>query len=432
MHTLSASQIKTLQCPRKWEFSYHEKLESTKVSEALLFGSAFHAGMSAALVHHAKGTGKDLVYVAVHEAGEYLHENDPQDEFISIDDIQARLQAMFIYYIPLVGLGTKYRVAAFSDVFECSTCYGSGEIPCDCTYINTKSCACDGDGLTTCPDCVDTLMIEYNLEVPITPRVECSNCGGGCWTGEACGKCGGHGADDDNRSCTYCAGTGDQICKVCDDGSSPDGYAFIGYVDAILVDLETNELVIVDWKTVATPRDATTAMLDGQLQLYAAALQQQGVDINRVCMWQMRKDVPKPARLLKNGQPSEAVQATTLAKWVDTLPMDVSTLPTPKGYASHVDWAADKLKPEDHFNNPVEMFVSSQQKGLAWRNLEATVWMVKGFRKRLEETPLALPAIQNGGFAGACTMCQFRELCITLQAGDNPTAIIAEKYRSKS
>ncbi len=65
----------------------------------------------------------------------------------------------------------------------------------------------------------------------------------------------------------------------------------------IFVDLETSELVIVDWKTMTKKRDATLVFLDGQLQLYATAFSQLGVDISRVCMWEMRKNVPHTSRM---------------------------------------------------------------------------------------------------------------------------------------
>lgn len=385
---LSATAIKNLQCGRKYYLANIEQWEKPDPADFLLFGRAFHHGMAIALATSLETDDIDEIVLAAtvaanEELDEMMFEVAPDADF-SQEEIRIHLASMFAYYIPLVGLNERFRVARYFEVFGGETCE-----------------ACHGAGSLLCRNCGNSGFVQ--VESGHTP-IECAECHG-----------------DGHNPCETCNSEG----KTYDDTpvveyeftvNISDDVALHGYVDAVLIDIETGECVIVDWKTTQSVRDATTAMLDDQLHLYAAALNHSGGNISRVVMWQFRKSVPKPANINKNEQPSVAAQATTWDVWYNTLPPRTKSI-VDADLAKWEAWATQKLKSEAEFNSPIESHITHGSNYTAIENLLAVAGYANWIRERAKSGQV-VPAIADGGFNGTCQYCPFRMLCVdTLRYG---------------
>lgn len=195
-----------------------------------------------------------------------------------------------------------------------------------------------------------------------------------------------------------------------------------GIVDALLIDLETGEQVLADWKLRASFPFDEYAALDGQLPLYAAVLNEMGACITTICMWQMRRQTPKPARLLMSGLPSTAVQDTTWEYWLETLPPDL------RRKLDLEDWAdalKDKLKSEDEYVRRIYSTVSATSSMLALANAHSAIELIR----QAEENHVlgaTSPAILD---VYGCKFCDFVKLCSTvLKYGGDAKQLISENY----
>lgn len=387
---LSATAIKNLQCGLKYYLANIEQWEKPEPADFLVFGRVFHHGMAIALATSLESKDINEIILAAtvaanEELDEMMFELTPDADF-SQEEIRIRLANMFAYYIPLVGLNERFRVARYFEVFgayECDECIGAGTVPC--------------------PECGGSGLLHVIGDMSDAPTM-CQTCEG-----------------DTTTPCLLCAGQG----KIYDETpmveyeftvNISEDVALHGYVDAVLIDVETDECVIVDWKTVQSVRDATTAMLDDQLHLYAAALNHSGGNISRVVMWQFRKSVPKPANINKNEQPSVAAQATTWDVWYNTLPPRTKSI-VDADLATWEAWATQKLKSEAEFNSPIESHITHGSNYAAIENLLAIAGYANWIRVRAKSGQV-VPAIADGGFNGTCQYCPFRVLCVdTLRYG---------------
>lgn len=336
-----------LSCPRKYELSYIENLERIPGIENRnrMLGSAFHAGIAmylhlydpdqprpdtimsfaiaAALTWIGENTERNAQYYD-YEAGAYRKDLAYYDMIVELDRLVVKL---LNYHIPLIGIGTKYRVAR--------------EIE-----LNFEDRPLGADP--------SNLMVEFEFE--------------------------------------------------------HNGYR--GFVDAVLVDIETGQFVAVDWKTRATfPFDAM-ASIDGQLPFYAALLNDMGANITKTIMWQFKTAVPKPATINKNGQPSIAAQATTWEYWCETLPPPID----PDRWEEKI---RHKLKTGEYFQNPVEAEVTKFSSNMALQSAHDTVMIID------DRFPARLSSY-------GCKGCDFWRLCSApLKYGGDATDLIKQEYRQK-
>lgn len=198
-----------------------------------------------------------------------------------------------------------------------------------------------------------------------------------------------------------------------------------GYVDAVLIDIETGVQVICDWKlrTQFTPNDATQA--DGQLTAYAALLNAQGANIQKSIQWQFRAKTPTAASISKrDGKPNTGAQSydTTWEEWVRTLPADIN----PERYRELME---PKLKTLDEFQLRGETAITTLSCALARANIESAMTLLSFAATMLNEGS-ALPAVLS---AQQCRYCDFVKLCADpLKHGGNADILIQSEFREKT
>lgn len=180
-----------------------------------------------------------------------------------------------------------------------------------------------------------------------------------------------------------------------------DGRKIAGTFDAILINLHTGRLTMVDWKTREAFPPAYAMICDGQLPFYAAFwnhyCRQVGRDmlVDEVAMVDMRVKIPSPASIsVKNGLPNTgaAFYDTTWENWVRTLPANID----PEKYR---ELMMPKLKTMDYYLRwnffPVTMIGEVS----AWQNFNLRIDLIE---KEI------FPPVYN---AFTCQMCAFNSIC---------------------
>jgi hypothetical protein len=144
------------------------------------------------------------------------------------------------------------------------------------------------------------------------------------------------------------------------------GFAIKGKADAVLRSKE-GEYVLFDWKTRKAIPDDLQAQLDGQLHLYAAVLRKMGAPISRVIMCQMRTGLPNPAKL-STAKKTMGEPLTDAKGYDSTWEMWSSTLPAGIDPAKYEAIMKPKLHPASDYLRFVEGFVTSLSSARALRN----------------------------------------------------------------
>lgn len=296
-------------CQRKHKLTYVDKLTVIRstADRALFLGSAFHAGMEAALTQSLYSTlyptvepeyTDRIVSKALGAARLWLRDNTPEGQLVL--DYQTRTEVpdvafyrmmallegtvtdMLRYYIPQLKLGTDWVVVTQGEVL--------------------------GNPKLTAP------AIEWEF-----------------------------------------------------DGFELDtGYAIKGKADAVLRSKD-GEYVLFDWKTRKAIPDDLQAQLDGQLHLYAAVLRTMGAPITRVVMCQMRTGLPNPARL-STAKKTEGQPLTEATSYDSTWEMWSQTLPAGINPAKYENLMRPKLKPSSDYLRFVEGLVTQESSYRALRN----------------------------------------------------------------
>lgn len=200
-----------------------------------------------------------------------------------------------------------------------------------------------------------------------------------------------------------------------------------GYIDSIVWDNEVGEYVMIDWKTRGTFPDDAMAMIDGQLHLYAAivndmALQHSGVTpINKVLMYQMKTKTPSPASIhAKNGTPNTGAASydTTWEHWKATLPKGIN----PDRY---YEVMKNKVKQPTDFQRLVDAAATEVSGMMALDNIRAAV---SSIRSALDSgKPMA--AILS---SDKCKWCDFMMLCgNVLRYGGDASTLLSEFYQTR-
>ena len=163
------------------------------------------------------------------------------------------------------------------------------------------------------------------------------------------------------------------------------GVPFVGQVDAY-----TEDGYIIDWKIVKTIGDRE---LDFQLHLYAYALRALGYTVYGIKHIQLKRQTPKPAVINKDGFPSIAAQDTTLAYWLETLPLGIN----PDKWLDKI-----KVKSDNDFMNVTEYAICDESEIAEWVQV-----------KKLMDVGV-YPATQT---VEACRLCEYREYCLAKRYG---------------
>jgi len=202
------------------------------------------------------------------------------------------------------------------------------------------------------------------------------------------------------------------------------GYTFKGIVDAVLVNLADDELVMVDWKTRAKfPQDALVH-IDGQLPFYAALHNHIGANIKSVAMWQFLTSTPKPAVMLKSGQPSrdkKKLGATTWEAWSSTLPLPHK----PEKYEAEFRPLMGSI---ERFIYTAWDEITDRSSSIALRNAVSTAKAIDAAHI-MYKSGMPLPAVLS---SMGCQFCEFQALCeAPLKFGFPPDDIVVARYRRK-
>lgn len=312
---ISWSLIQTfLSCQRKYELTYLEGLSKDSPTDYnLILGSAFHAGVEAAIrlvdwvTVRYNGTYEDAneqaVAIACEAARTYINENvkpqmvynkvadayEPDIEYNKmVTEVYAIVPRLLAYHIPLMQLGKRFMPVTKGLVL------GSNDF-----------------------DESTELALEWRLEYrsPLKTNL-----------------------------------------------------IVTGFVDAILYDYEQECLVIVDWKTRGAFPNDNLALVDGQVHLYAAVLNAMGATINRVAMWQFSTKLPSPASISKrDGLPNMGAASydTTWEHWLATLPPNIN------GWKYEAEMRPKMKQPED-FQRVVWGEVTDVSQRMMWNNIYAT------------------------------------------------------------
>lgn len=398
---VSHSKLKELACPRAYQHSYPMNLESVQPKKALVLGNAFHRGLEAALAHSttvdATYEERGYVILATATGHDYIDSQaaqfeDPNDGTPA--DMKATISAMFRAYIPELQINKRWRVAKHYEVFPCSNCGAEGFEVCDvCGGGGVSDVASDGQGRPT--------------EV----------------------------------GCEECDGAGDLPCTLCSDGQHDkpmleyyfdvhirDGIYARGVIDAVLYDMENEEFVAIDWKTMTSPRTIEELVLDSQVHVYVAVLQHLGASIDTLAMWEFAKTPPQPAKVTPaKGAIAKGAQKSTWEVWYNSLSPE-HKVQVDSDLSTWETWADAKLHPMTDFSNYLEDYLSPKAASNMLDNLVAQGQYIR----YIEENEL-YPAINNAGYGGKCKGCTFRTLCAGVyRYGDDPAPVIAKNYRQKS
>lgn len=392
MHYSWSQMQSYAKCGRAHEMGYIEGYEKTPSAgnRARYYGSAFHAGMAAALVMSRKDVPvEELLKTAVGAARKALDDMtiqnkivtgtdgksyDDKDYYDMMHEIGQAIPTILRYYIPMIDFA-RYYVPMVHEVITVSP----QTLPCK---------HCNGSGWSV---------------PPIT-------------------------SGEDATECTVCDGTG--INRAAAEQPMVEFYfqygKFSGIIDAVLYDRNTGQFVLVDWKLRKSfPMDELAA-IDGQLGFYAACLEKMGATISETIMWQFKLQTPKPANINKNGLPSIAAQDTTWEYWVETLPSPTLKL------IKLDEWKvtmADKLKSVEDYSRPVRTPVSDFMLLAAYDNALEIVHMIEVSQARYLEGRPAMAVLGSN----ACSFCDFKLLCASVfKHGGDAAALLDLHYQKRS
>lgn len=378
MLRISWSAIQTfLSCQRKYALSYIEGLQRIPSADNrnLMLGSAFHAGIEAALlaafdasVGQYTMTTTWLVDAAVKGSTQYLKDATIKnkqvkdydlgglrldyDYYAMVDELRLLVPEMLKYHIPLIGIGSRYIVPSVHDV-------ALNQYPSGAALHGQEPKA----------------AVEMHFEYPLNKDT-----------------------------------------------------LLTGYVDTILWDDESKEYVIFDWKTRNVFPDDRMALIDGQAHLYAAVInamakQETGqTPISKVTMYQFLNSTPKPASISKkSGLPNTGAEsyATTWEVWKATLPKGIKA----ERYEAEM---RPKLKDDSYWQRPVSGIVTDASSQLALDNVYSAVYAMKCAFASNHTLPASLSS-------KSCEYCDFAMLCTNvLRYGGDPTSIISEFYQERN
>lgn len=182
----------------------------------------------------------------------------------------------------------------------------------------------------------------------------------------------------------------------------PDGSLLTGIIDIALVDEETGDVFLVDWKVKSDITHEDSMLLDGQLPLYAAVLREYGASINKVCYFQMRSTLPADPEIGVGGNvlTGRKGYATTWAHWSSHLPMGVDA-------SKYEATMRPKMKDDSYFVRPVFVYVNDTSSAFAMENMQKAVDMIQhGY------LPARLLAYE-------CKTCPFWRLCDAKRYGSD-------------
>lgn len=192
-------------------------------------------------------------------------------------------------------------------------------------------------------------------------------------------------------------------------------HKYVGYVDAILYDSNTDTFVPVDFKVRGQFAAPHIRELDTQLPLYAMVLQQIALKpINRALSYEMRNSVPKEVVINKDGTPSIAAIASTWEAWsLSCRKLGID----PDKYADKIK---HKLHDEAWYTLTSDIVINDDLLSSVWSEVQDWSDVVASAEK--------FPGVYNHM---TCQMCPFHKLCHTERYGGDVGVIIERDFVEK-
>lgn len=196
-------------------------------------------------------------------------------------------------------------------------------------------------------------------------------------------------------------------------------HTITGIIDAVLQDLDSGELILVDFKCRRNLIDDGDVIMDGQLPFYATLMSQQStVPIRSTIQWQVAARVPKPAKINKDGTPSVAAIASTPAVWSASLrALGID----PEKWLPQM---AGKLSTDADYSRKVYRPVTDTVRREMMHNLDNTITAIE-----LASQTDSYPAAFN---AYTCAFCDFKKLCLGRLGGASVETIIGLDFEVDS
>ncbi len=374
-----SSVLTAAKCLQKYKLSYVDNLQKKagKDSRAMILGSHVHAGIALALIDAFNGASPEhQLTAAIRGARMYAADNIKTNQTIydwekgedvpdvgyqqMMADILIQAIAVLRYQYPRLGIGTRYRVASTDEVFEDHS---------------------DADPERGTP------FVEWHFE----RQSSIYN--------------GAMGLDSDGNFTVPLA----------------DTFILGGTVDAVLVDLQTKEYVIIDWKTRAVIPNLALVDLDGQLKLYAAVINAiaNARVITQAIQWQLRSVVPKPVVLTeKTKEVSKANISTTWEVWSESV----------RAMGLDPEKWRDSMGPKMHPATDYTLAVASPITRASSSVVPQSILQYGQIIANAERTG-AYPMIPS---SMGCQFCSFKRICQTRINGGDVDFVIEKEFEQKT
>jgi len=189
-------------------------------------------------------------------------------------------------------------------------------------------------------------------------------------------------------------------------------FYFVGFVDVVWFDRETQLVELVDWKTTSRIERPEVRELDMQLPIYQHALQQMGIDVSHSVLYQIRSAIPAIPGLNKNGTMARTKITTTWEVYRQAL---IDNNLNPDDYEEDMRPKLD----ENVFFAPIAYYFSQEITQRYWDNMLETFKAIR----RSKRYPY------TGVYGFPCRSCWYHDLCFAELHGHDVENMIGEGER---
>lgn len=199
-------------------------------------------------------------------------------------------------------------------------------------------------------------------------------------------------------------------------------FDFNGRYDAIVLDLETNERLLVDWKLRVGFSAVEDLMMDGQLYAYAWALKQKGTLVDGIRFYEFKAKLPSEASMqVKNGTPT-GIPNTGAASYDTTWDVWSATV---RRYGAvdpdiYRDTMLPKLKDPSEWMNVVDLPLTAYSLEETERRLGAARDLLGFTQAQVVKTAVYSSYVCGG--------CDFQKLCITKGRHGLDDSLVRKQY----
>ena len=197
---------------------------------------------------------------------------------------------------------------------------------------------------------------------------------------------------------------------------------FMGYADACLIDQETNECVLVDWKLRKSVLPLENVKIDSQLPFYAGIINSMGGGITKLIQWQFRKSLPQDARMSKPKKDGDVsvlspTKTTTINHLLETLPEE---------YEGGIENIKEhkNVKPESYFQDATEIPFTVKIASSVYLNQHTTAQLIEQ-AERMVDKGFMMPGLMS---SYECGFCEYSPICSADQEGEDIYPILEEQF----